>query len=122
MNFVDAVQTCFNKYVTLTGRATRPEYWYFVLFAVLAQLAGATIDAILFGVEETAGRPIAALVSLGLLLPGISVSVRRLHDVGRSGWWLLLGLVPVVGFLVLVYFYIQPSETGPNAFDAPSAV
>ncbi|MEM1316286.1 MAG: DUF805 domain-containing protein [Pseudomonadota bacterium] len=120
MNFVDAVRTCFDKYVTFSGRATRPEYWYFVLFAVLAQLVGGTIDGLLFGFDEDAGRPIAALISLGLLLPGVSVAVRRLHDIGRPGWWLFLGLVPIVGFLVLVYFYIQPSQEGANEYDAPA--
>jgi uncharacterized membrane protein YhaH (DUF805 family) len=109
MSFGQALTVCLQKkYVDFSGRAMRSEFWWFVLFNVLANLVGSMI-------HETA----AIIITLLLLLPGIGVSVRRLHDVGRSGWWLLLSLLPVIGFLVLLYWQLQPSEPRTNAWGEP---
>lgn len=99
MNFVESIQTCFRKYADFNGRATRPEYWWFVLFQFVAYLVLGAISDWAVGVFW-----------LVTLLPGIAVAVRRLHDTGRSGWWLLLGFIPLVGALVLIYFMVQPAQ------------
>jgi uncharacterized membrane protein YhaH (DUF805 family) len=112
MDFVTAVKTCFSKYATFHGTAHRPEYWWFVLFLVLGSFAFAVLDGLLFGDNQ----PLGALFSLGTLLPILAAGARRLHDVGRSGWWLLLGLIPILGTLVLLYWFIQPAKTGDNPF------
>ena len=114
MNFGESVRTCLNNYVTFTGRARRSEYWYFVLFNVIAQVVAGILDNAVF---QGAGV-LGAVVSLALLLPGLAVSVRRLHDVGRSGWWLLIGLVPVVGIIVLIVWYVARGDDGPNRVGA----
>ena len=124
MNMMTAVQTVLAKYATFNGRATRPEYWWWILamvilFTVLGLIDGAVI-APLLGFEAfdpEAAQPVSFVASLGLLLPNLAVSARRLHDTDRSAWWLLLGLVPVIGTLVLLFFYIQRGSDGPNRFD-----
>jgi uncharacterized membrane protein YhaH (DUF805 family) len=81
--------------------------------AIIAPLLG--FDAF----AENAGQPLSFLASLILLLPLVAVGIRRLHDIDRTGWWLLLGLVPVIGFLVLLYFYVQKGDAGSNRFGEP---
>ena len=104
MGFVDAIKSGFANYVGFSGRARRSEYWYWVLFVVLASIATTMIS-------ETLG----SLFSLGVLLPGIAMGTRRLHDIGKSGWWQLLVFIPLLGLLVLLYWAVQPSE-GDNDF------
>lgn len=108
MEFPEAVRSCLTKYVEFRGRASRSEYWWFALFVAIVDFVFRIIDNVI-------GNPIlGSLVSLALLLPGLAVAARRLHDTDRSAWWLLLILVPVVGWIVLLVFYVLPS-TGPNA-------
>ncbi|WP_237217291.1 DUF805 domain-containing protein, partial [Falsiroseomonas oryziterrae] len=111
MNFQDAVRTCLQNYVTFSGRARRSEFWFFILFNLLVQVVAAILDSFL-GDTGIMG----AIASLALFLPGLAVSVRRLHDTGRSGWWVLLGLVPLVGIIVLIVWYANRGEDGPNRF------
>jgi uncharacterized membrane protein YhaH (DUF805 family) len=99
MGFGDAIRTCFSKYATFSGRASRSEYWFFMLFSVIAPFAGSLID-------NAAGADIvASLIELVLFLPGLAVFVRRLHDIDRTGWWVLLPLVPVIGGLMMLGLY-----------------
>ncbi|MBX3655621.1 MAG: DUF805 domain-containing protein [Ramlibacter sp.] len=98
MNFGQSISTCLSKYAIFSGRASRPEYWWFFLFQVLVSVAAGMISDKLSG-----------LVSLGLLLPSLAVGARRLHDIGRSGWWQLL-LLTGIGFFVLLYFWVQPPK------------
>lgn len=117
-----AVQTVLSKYATFTGRASRPEFWWWVLAVFLVQIITQIIDAALFGPatpDGGGGQPLSLLVSLAILLPALAVSARRLHDIGRSAWWLLLCLVPLVGALVLLWFYTRPSDQ-PNQWGPPS--
>lgn len=121
MTMGEAVRSVFSKYATFTGRAVRSEYWWWVLFVILISIVVGLIDQIL--VSLLLGYPIfqgpeilSGLLSLALLLPGLAVSVRRLHDIGRSGWWLLIVLIPLIGWLILLFWHVQPSEPGPNRF------
>lgn len=118
MGFADAVRTCLSKYATFSGRARRSEYWFFYLFFVLVALVGSVLDAVL-GTAFIAG-----LIVVALLLPMLAANVRRLHDTSRSGWWLLLGFVPLVGGIVLLVFSCldsvpEPNQYGPSPKHAP---
>ena len=114
MGFTEAISAGFRNYVNFSGRATRSEFWYWVLFAVLASIAAGLIDIALFGLEGSSA--IESLVGLALFLPGLAVSVRRLHDLDRSGWWVLLGLIPLVGVIILIVWNCQRGTIGPNRF------
>jgi uncharacterized membrane protein YhaH (DUF805 family) len=114
MSFADAVRTCLNKYVDFTGRARRSEYWWFVLFNVAVSIVASIIDAII-GTRSGNFGLIEGLAGLALLLPGLAVGARRLHDTSRSGWWLLIGLIPCIGTIVLIVFFVQDSH-GDNSY------
>jgi|1185.fasta_scaffold557531_1 uncharacterized membrane protein YhaH (DUF805 family) len=110
MSFQDAVRICLQqKYADFTGRARRSEYWFFFLFNFIAQSVAGILDG-LFRIRSVYGGPIQGLVWLALLVPSLAVGVRRLHDTGRSGWWLLIGLIPIVGWIVLLVFFLQESQ------------
>ncbi|MDO9361202.1 MAG: DUF805 domain-containing protein [Polaromonas sp.] len=98
MNFGQAISTCFSKYATFSGRASRPEFWWFFLFQVLISIAASMF-----------GDLVSGLVSLVLLLPALAVGARRLHDIGKSGWWQLI-MLTVIGFLLLIYWWAQPGN------------
>lgn len=113
MNFGEAIKNGFNNYATFSGRAARSEFWYWVLFAVLVTAAGGIVDeAVLPNVESGLFAP---LISLALLLPGLAVSVRRLHDVDRVGWWLLI-YITVIGIIFLIVWDCTKGTSGPNRF------
>lgn len=114
MGFQEAVGTCLQKYAVFEGRARRSEYWWFFLFNIIMQLVTGMIDALLFG-EDGFGL-VNGLYTLAVLLPGIAVGVRRLHDTDRSGWWLLISFIPVVGFIVLIIWFTRPGTRGANRF------
>jgi uncharacterized membrane protein YhaH (DUF805 family) len=116
MDFMTAVKTCFSKYATFSGRASRSEFWWFVLFNLLVSIVLAIIDAAIFGVGEQGTGPLGAIYSLAVFLPGLSVTVRRLHDTDRSGWWWWIILIPLVGFLVLLWFLVTAGTPGTNRF------
>lgn len=95
MGFKDAITTCFRKYITFSGRARRPEYWYFVLFIFLGAVALSFIDSALFGLRSTedyGSGPLTSLFQLATFIPLLAVGWRRMHDTGRPGWYLLLPL------------------------------
>jgi len=99
MDFVTAIKTVLAKYATFDGRARRSEYWWWTLAMVIASFIPL----------------VNIVVGLAGLIPSIAVCIRRLHDIGRSGWWLLLALIPLVN-LFLIYLYVQDSQPGPNQF------
>jgi uncharacterized membrane protein YhaH (DUF805 family) len=109
MTFPDAVKSVLNQYANFSGRARRSEYWWFFLANALASIVALIIDAAVVG-----GPLFQWLLTLALLVPGLAVGARRLHDTDRSGWWQLIGLVPLVGVIVLVVFFVQDSRPGPN--------
>lgn len=127
MGFVEAVQSCFRQYVGFSGRARRSEYWWFFLFTVLVSIVTSVLDSILGTMsEDTNVGVIGSIASLALLLPSIAVAIRRLHDTSRSGWWILIGLIPIIGWIILIVFYCQDShgdnEHGPSPKAAAPAV
>jgi uncharacterized membrane protein YhaH (DUF805 family) len=106
------------KYAVFTGRARRREFWMFTLVNVLISIGLSIIDTIL-GTDYGAGYGILSTIySLAVLIPSIAVGVRRLHDTGRTGWWLLIGLVPCVGLIVLIVFYATEGQRGDNQYGA----
>ncbi len=115
MGFVDAIKVCFAKYVNFEGRAARPEFWYFVLFNIIVGTVAGLID------RQVHGDAVGNLVGLVFLLPGIAVTTRRLHDIGRSGWWQLISLTGI-GVFVLLFWYCQRGELGSNAYGPPDSV
>ena len=120
--FLDTVK---NKYVDFNGRATRSEYWYFVLFSVLISIVLSLIDTFAINPfldmtpEEAArGGILIGIFTLAILLPHIGIAVRRLHDTGKSGWWYFIALIPIIGALILLFFFVTDSQTGENAYGA----
>ena len=114
MQFPEAIQSGFRNYVNFAGRAARSEYWYWVLFAVLVGIVSAILDAGFFPFSQTAG-PIEAATSVVLFLPGIAVGVRRLHDIDRTGWWVLIALTGIGVILLIVWFCLK-GTLGSNRF------
>jgi uncharacterized membrane protein YhaH (DUF805 family) len=110
MGFGQAISAGFSNYVNFSGRACRSEYWYWVLFIILADIVAGIIDYLL-GMQI-----VSSLFGLVTLLPGIAVSIRRLHDLDRTGWWILLALIPLIGWIILLIWYISKGTDGPNRF------
>ncbi|WP_265256762.1 DUF805 domain-containing protein [Verminephrobacter aporrectodeae] len=112
MGFFSAVKSCLRQYVGFSGRATRDEFWWFFLFQWLLLMGFLILSTTLNkAFDPTIPWEISVpLVMLLLFLPGLAVGARRLHDVGRSGWWLLLQLIPPLGYLVLLYWWVKPSK------------
>jgi uncharacterized membrane protein YhaH (DUF805 family) len=114
MSFSQAVSSVLlNKYATFSGRARRSEYWWWYLFVTIVFVVAGILDnaiGLTYSDLTIGGGWIATIALIVFLIPNLAVSVRRLHDTGRSGWWLLIGLVPVIGFFVLLYFFVLDSE------------
>lgn len=110
MTFSESVRICLKKYSEFGGRAGRSEYWWFTLFCVL-------VPTVIGLASDTAG----AVAFLALLLPQITASTRRLHDVDKSGWLLLVGLIPLVGQLIVLYWCVIPGTATDNEFGPPAA-
>jgi len=129
MGFADAIKTVFGKYATFEGRASRSEFWWWVLFLFILQVISNILDG-LFGtkINYSASGAVSTninnvgwlslVVGLILIIPTIAVSVRRLHDTDKSGWWWWLNVVCCIGGLILLIFYVSPSTPGPNRFGA----
>ncbi len=126
MDIQTAVRTVLSKYATFSGRAPRSEYWWWFLALLLFNLFLRVIDgAFVDPLEGTgafydqAGGPLGILAGLALLLPNLAVTVRRLRDIDRSGWWMLIALIPIIGYLILLYWLVQPSHVNANRFGEP---
>ncbi|AWB47544.1 DUF805 domain-containing protein [Gemmobacter aquarius] len=120
MNFQHAVRSVLFNYVTFSGRARRAEYWFWALFCVLANLALGILDGAIFGrnmMQHMDGSgPLSAVFTLLTLLPSIAVGVRRLHDIDRTGWWLLIVFLPLIGWILLLVWACTRGTIGPNRF------
>ncbi len=110
MNFQDAIKACFAKYADFNGRAKRPEYWWFALFGLVGSI-----------LLEFISSPASWAFSLATMLPSLAVGSRRLHDINKSGWLQLLWLIPILGWIYLIYLNVQLGDAGDNQYGAPSA-
>ncbi|MFZ6647632.1 DUF805 domain-containing protein [Undibacterium sp. TJN25] len=109
MNFGQSVSACFSKYAEFGGRASKSEYWWWVLFLFLGSAAAGIID-----------NKVCDLFCIAVFLPTLAVATRRLHDTNRSGWWQLIEIIPVIGFIVMIIWCVQdPVE--PNRFSSAAA-
>jgi len=122
MDFGTAIKSFWTNYVNFKGRARRSEYWFIALFLFLTNLGATIVDGAVFATDvdlflETGGwGPVGVLWSLAVFLPSLAVIVRRLHDTGRSAWWLLIALVPLAGLIVLFIFTLFDSDSGENKY------
>jgi uncharacterized membrane protein YhaH (DUF805 family) len=120
---VNSVRICLRKYDGFSGRAPRAEYWWFTLANMLVQIVTIMVSTLVWGPGlHTGGAALRGVVSLLLLLPGLAVSVRRLHDTDRSGWWVLLPLLPVAGAIILIVWFATRGTRGPNRFGPENGV
>ncbi len=105
MDFMTSVKTCLvSKYACFEGKATRPEFWWFALFNFL-------VSCVLMGIGHALGITwLSSIYSLAVLIPGLAVGARRLHDINKSGWWQLIALIPLIGAIVLIVFWAQKSS------------
>ena len=113
--------TPLRKYADFGGRARRKEYWWYILFTGLLAMVALAGDIQILGLDEVAlygGGPLTGLLGLALFLPTLGVTVRRLHDGDRSGWWILVAFLPLVGALLLLFWYCSRGTIGPNRFGA----
>lgn len=107
----------FKKYAVFRGRARRKEYWYFVLFTMIATLVLTLVDNLIGTYDHENGIGLlSAIYALIAFLPSISVGVRRLHDTNRSGWWMLISLIPIIGPIVLLVFFVLDGHSGENQY------
>jgi uncharacterized membrane protein YhaH (DUF805 family) len=125
MNFVEAVKSGYANYVNFSGRSQRSAYWWWMLFQIVVALVIALLEgggsfsrgagSMEFAVV---GGLFSTIWSLANIVPGIAVSVRRLHDLDKSGWWLLIGLIPLVGAIILLVWFCSRGTGGANRFGA----
>jgi uncharacterized membrane protein YhaH (DUF805 family) len=113
----------YKRYFDFRGRAGRKEYWLFILWMLIGGIVAACVDMMVFGAAWAYGSepftPAYWAFSLANLIPCLAVGFRRLHDTGRSAWWLLIMLIPVIGFIVLIVFYATKGDPGANRFGPP---
>ena len=147
MGFGDAVKACLRKYATFSGRASRPEYWWFVLFLFLSTLVAVVIDSVIFGTSPDAAAPLSTVIGLATLIPALAVAFRRLHDIGRPGWYIFIpsitgllfvaalfgsgftiGVTAILLFaclqvglsLLLLWWLTRPSDAAANRYGTPA--
>ena len=111
--YIDALK----KYAVFSGRARRKKYWYLALFNIIITFVLAAFDAVTGSFSKEAGIGLMdSIYDLAILIPSIAVTVRHLHDTGRSGWWMLIGLIPLIDAIVLLVFTVQDSKSGQNQY------
>ena len=129
MGFTAAIRSGFDHYVKFDGRASRSAYWWWALFVfIIVGIVANVLDGV-FGLQQfrefngqmyAAGGVISGIATLALLLPNLSVTIRRLHDTDRSGWWWFIVIFPVIGWIIYLYFMIARGTPGPNRFGPPT--
>jgi uncharacterized membrane protein YhaH (DUF805 family) len=115
MTFPEAIKSGFSNYVTFRGRATRSEYWYWALFVTIASLVALTIDIGVLGFSPSGAAPISSIFDLVTFLPSLAVAARRLHDMDRTAWWLLIAFTGIGAFVLIIWFCFRGTR-GPNRF------
>ena len=118
MSFTEAVRTCLKeKYYNFNDRAPRSEYWWFALFGWGVTIVLSILDNLIFDNASGYGM-FSTIWGIAILLPSIGVGVRRLHDLDKSGWWLLVSLIPIIGFIILVFWFVRQGTRAENRFGA----
>lgn len=110
MDFMSAVKTVLKNYANFNDRSSKGEFWWWFLAYIIIYVVAAVVGGVI-----GAANVLAGLVAIGLLIPNIAVSVRRFHDIGKSGWWALIFIIPLVGLIAMIYFFIKDSD-GPNQY------
>ena len=118
MDFQTSIKTCFNKFAVFSGRASRSEFWFFVLFGFLGGIITAIIDVMILGYPYEENGPINLIFSVALIIPSIAVAARRLHDINKSGWWQLLWIT-IIGGILLIIWHATEGEKKKNKFGPP---
>jgi len=118
MNIQIAVKTCFSKYATFSGRASRSEYWFFYLFTIIASIVTWVIDTMLLGYSAEDTGAISLIFQIIIILPSIAVGARRLHDIGKSGWWQLL-ILTIIGIILLIVWFATIGSSKKNNYGNP---
>ena len=108
--------SALKKYAVFSGRSRRAEYWYFVLFSVILGFVIGSIETFIYGLDSEAFVTPGLFISLAMVVPGIAVGVRRLHDVDKSGWWMLLWFVLIIGWIPLFVWAVKVGTIGSNRF------
>ena len=118
MNFQTSIKTCFNKFAVFSGRASRSEFWFFVLFGFLGGIITIIIDVMILGYPYEENGPINLIFSVALIIPSISVAARRLHDINKSGWWQLITLT-IIGIILLIIWFATIGSSKKNEHGSP---
>ena len=118
MNFQTSIKTCFNKFAVFSGRASRSEFWFFVLFGFLGGIIAIIIDVMILGYPYEENGPINLIFSVAIIIPSIAVAARRLHDINKSGWWQLLWIT-IIGGILLIIWHATEGENKKNKFGSP---
>ena len=114
MNFQESIEKCLKNYANFNGRATRSEYWFFILFGILVSIGTIILDLLFFDSSGTYS-PLNTIAALGLLIPQLSAACRRLHDVGKSGWWQLISIT-VIGIIPLIIWLASKPVKEKNKY------
>ena len=118
MDFQTSIKTCFNKFAVFSGRASRSEFWFFVLFGFLGGIIAIIIDVMILGYPYEENGPINLIFSVAIIIPSIAVAARRLHDINKSGWWQLLWIT-LIGGILLIIWHATEGENKKNKFGPP---
>ena len=127
MSFLESIKSVYRNYAKFNGRALRSEYWWYALFSAIVSIVIGIFEGAFTGGAAAGGMsaaynagPIGMIWSLLNIIPGLAVGARRLHDTDRSGWWLLIGLIPIIGWIALIVFLAQRGTSGSNRFGDPA--
>jgi uncharacterized membrane protein YhaH (DUF805 family) len=110
MGFGEAISAGFSNYVNFSGRASRSEFWFWILFIILAEIVTSIID------YAIGANVVTGLFGLATFLPSLGLWIRRLHDLDRTGWWVLIWLIPIIGWIILIIWFCTRGTDGPNRF------
>ena len=118
MNFQTSIKTCFNKFAIFSGRASRSEFWFFILFGTIGGIIATIIDVMIFGYTIEENGPIYLIFWIITMIPSVAVATRRLHDINKSGWWQLLWFT-IIGGILLIIWHTTRGESKKNKFGPP---
>ena len=117
MNFGQAISTCMGKYGTFSGRASRSEFWWFYLFTVLMSWGSTIVAGAMFSFGDPMVDIIPGIVSLVFFVPVIATGSRRLHDIGKSGWWQLLLIIPIIGWILIIIWFATDTKSEGDKYN-----